>query len=132
MLILAALVMSFVLVALIAAVADLLVIESESARADSAAFLAAQAGSESVSAGPAGPGVATTGQLQLGPEAVTDCQRAVAVADPGAKASCAVAGNVIRVTVSKPVRLPVGLFGMATTIHAVQQGGAVLGTVRPH
>jgi hypothetical protein len=66
------------------------------------------------------------------PTSWSNCRRAVAVADPGAQASCEVSGDVITVTVTKGVRLPVGLFGLSTTVHAVQRGGAALGTLRPH
>ena len=132
MIVLTALVVTTVLGALLVAVADLLVVSSESTRADTAAYLGAQSGAESVDTNRFTSGVTSSSQLQLGDDAVANCQRAVSVADPGAEASCAVSGPSITVTVTKQVRLPVPFFGVSSTVRAVHQAGAALGTVRPY
>ena len=132
MIVLTALVVSTVLGALLIAVADLLVVSSESTRADTAAYLGAQSGAESVDTNQFSAGVSSSSELRLGPDAVTNCQRAVTVADPGASASCAVSGPSITVTVTKQVHLPLPFFGISSTVQAVHQAGAALGTVRPY
>ena len=132
MIVLTALVVTTVLGALLVAVADLLVVSSESTRADTAAYLGAQSGAESVDTSQFASGVSSSGQLQLGSEAVVNCERAVGVADPGASATCAVSGPSITVTVTKQVQLPVPFFGVSSTVRAVHQAGAALGTVHPY
>ena len=130
--VLTALVMTTVLGGLLAAVADLLVESSEATRADAAAYLGAQSGAESVDTSQFGGGVSSSGQLRLGADAVVNCQQAVTVADPGATASCVVSGDLITVTVTKRVQLPLPFVSLATTVRAVQQAGAALGTVHPY
>ena len=132
MIVLTALVVATVLGALLIAVADLLVVSTESTRADTAAYLGAQSGAESVDTSQFSAGVSSSRELRLGSDAVANCQRAVTVADPGASASCAVSGASITVTVTKQVHLPLPFFGISSTVQAVHQAGAALGTVRPY
>jgi hypothetical protein len=130
--VLTALVVTMVLGALLVAVADLLVESSEATRADTAAYLGAQSGADSVDTSQFPSGVTSSGQLRLGADAITNCEQAVAVADPGAAASCVVSGDSITVTVSKRIQLPVPFVGLGTTVRAVHQAGAALGTVHPY
>jgi hypothetical protein len=130
--VLTALVVTMVLGALLVAVADLLVESGESTRADTAAYLGAQSGADSVDTGQFPAGVTSSGQLRLGADAITNCEQAVAVADPGAVASCVVSGDSITVTVSKRIQLPVPFVGLGTTVRSVHQAGAALGTVHPY
>ena len=129
---LTALVVTMVLGALLVAVADLLVESSESTRADTAAYLGAQSGADSVDTSQFPSGVTSSGQLRLGADAITNCEQAVAVADPGAVASCVVSGDLITVTVTKRIQLPVPFVGLGSTVQAVHQAGAALGTVHPY
>ena len=130
--VLTALVVTTVLGALLVAVADLLVESGEATRADTAAYLGAQSGADSVDTSAFASGVTSSGQLHLGADAVANCQRAVTVADPGATAMCVVSGGSITVTVTKQVRLPVPFVGLTTTVRSVHQAGATLGTVHPY
>ena len=130
--VLTALVVTTVLGALLAAVAGLLVLSSESSRADSAGYLGAQSGAESVDTTEFASGISSSSQVRLGPEAVTNCERAVTVADPGAAASCVVSGDGITVTVTKQVRLPVPFFQLNATVRSIHQAAAALGTVHPY
>jgi Flp pilus assembly protein TadG len=130
--VLTALVVATVLGGLLVAVADLLVLSSESTRADTAAYLGAQSGAESVDTTQFTSGVSSSGQLRLGSAAVGNCQRAVAVADPGAMATCVVSGSTITVTVTKKVQLPVPFAGVSSTVGAIRHAGAALGTVQPY
>lgn len=130
--VLTALVVTMVLGVLLVAVADLLVESNEATRANTAAYLGAQSGADSVDTNQFPSGVTSSGQLRLGAHAITNCEQAVAVADPGAVASCVVSGDSITVTVSKRIQLPVGFMGLGTTVRAVHQAGAALGTVHPY
>lgn len=130
--VLTALVVTTVLGALLVAVADLLVLSSESTRADTAAYLGAQSGAESVDTTSFASGVTSSGQLRLGSDAVANCERAVAAADAGATATCVVSGPSITVTVSKDIRLPVPFVGVSSTVRSVHQAGAALGTTHPY
>ena len=129
---LTALVVTTVLGALLVAVAGLLVLSSESSRADTAAYLGAQSGADSVDTSQFASGVSASSELRLGVDALANCQQAVTVADPGATALCVVSGDEITVTVTKPVRLPVPFVNLHATVRSVHQAGAALGTVHPY
>ena len=66
MIVLTALVVTMVLGALLVAVADLLVESSEATRANTAAYLGAQSGADSVDTSQFPSGVTSSGQLRLG------------------------------------------------------------------
>lgn len=130
--VLTALVVTTVLGALLVGIADLLVVSSASTRADTAAYLGAQSGADSVDTSQFASGVTSSALLRLGANAAANCEQAVAAADPGAIASCVVSGDSITVTVTKQVAMPVPFVSLITTVRSVHQAGAALGTVHAY
>lgn len=128
-----ALVLTFVLGGLLAAVADLVVEASEQTQADTAAELAAISGAQAVDPAQFSSGIGSTAQLRLGPQAaVANCQSAAGVADPGVEVSCTVSGSTLTAHVTKQIHLPIPFFGVGGNVEATHQAGAALGTVAPY
>jgi hypothetical protein len=127
-LVLTALVFVFVMVALLAAVADVLVLIDASAQVRSAAYVGAVAGGQDVNPG------AVSGQLTaagpLSAEAGGVCAQQASLADPQASPpSCTVSGETVTAGVCQVVRYPVSVFGLSGEVCDTERAGAAFGTV---
>ena len=127
MLVLTVLVFVFVMVALLATVADVLVLIDASAQARSAAYVGAVAGGQDVNPG------AVSGQLTVaGPlngDAGRVCEQQASVADPQASPSCTASGETVTATVCQVVRYPVSMLGLSGKVCDTEHAGAAFGTV---
>jgi hypothetical protein len=126
-LVLTALVFVFVMVALLATVADVLVLIDASAQVRSAAYVGAVAGGQAVNPG------AVSGQLTaagpLSAEAAGVCDQQASVADPQGSPSCAVSGETVTARVCQVVRYPVSVLGLSGEVCDTERAGAAFGTV---
>ena len=128
-LILTALVFVFLMVGLLAVVANLLVTIDASARARSAAYAGAVAGGQNVD-----PAAVTGPITNVGPPSAAApavCRQDAQIADPQATASCSVSGAVVTATVCERVQYPVALLGLGGQVCDTEHAGAAFGTVRP-
>ena len=129
MLILTALVFVFLMVAIVAAVADLLVMIDASARARSAAYAGAVAGGQDVDPAEVSGPIADAGPPSAAAPGV--CRQDAQLADPEATATCSVSGALVTATVCQTVRYPVALLGLGGQVCDTEHAGAAFGTVRP-
>ena len=120
-----ALVLAFVLVAVLALVVDLAAVVNDYDRAALAATLGAQAGATAVDEDT----YYRTGRRQLLPSAATDlCRQAANWSTPP---TCTVSGDTVTVTVHDTVPLPLTVFGQSIPIVATRQATGVFGGRTP-
>lgn len=120
-----ALVLAFVLVAVLALVIDLAAVVTDYDRASLAATLGAQAGATAVDQDT----YYRTGRRQLLPSAARQlCRQAANWSTPP---TCEVSGDTVTVTVRDSVPLPLTVFGRSVPIAATRQATGVFGGRTP-
>jgi len=130
-LIFTALVFMFVMVGLLATVANMLELIDSSAQERSAAYAGAVAGGQQVD--PSAVSGALTASVPLAGDAGQVCQQEAGLADPGSQVSvsCSVSSGVVTATVCEAVQYPVSLLGLGGTVCDTERAGPAFGTVTP-
>ncbi|MGH7870094.1 MAG: TadE/TadG family type IV pilus assembly protein [Candidatus Dormibacteraceae bacterium] len=125
-LIIFAIVLAFLLVGMLALVADLGTIFTTYTRADNLALLAAQAGSTGLS-----QGQFYNGQIALDPAlAQSRCQQVFQHGAEGQQASCSVQNGEVVADIKLDARLPLPIFGVTVPIHVIRNAQPIYGDTK--